>query len=102
MLTVAQFPDLIVSKSHSPWTFKVKDVNDTFTITVSNAGSVASSGTVIVTDTSPAGLQFNGSTSAGWSCMANGQIVTCTTMTAIANGGTSSVVLNVNVASSTG
>ncbi len=102
MVTVTQLPDLMVSKSHSPSTFTVNDVNDTFTITVSNAGSVASSGTVTVTDTLPAGLTFNGSTTAGWSCMANGQIVTCTTMTAIANGGTSSVVLNVNVASSTG
>ncbi len=103
MVTVTQLPDLTVAKIHAPANFTVNDVNDTFTITVTNGGFAATSGTVTVTDTLPAGLTFNGSTTAGWSCTAVAQVVTCTSTGVIASGGgTSAVVLNVNVASSTG
>ena len=96
--------DLIVSKTHNPSTFTVNDINDNFTITVKNQGTTASNGTITVTDTLPAGLTFNGSPTAGWTCNANGSNpVICTTVNAIAgSGGISALVINVNVAGSTG
>jgi uncharacterized repeat protein (TIGR01451 family) len=99
---VTQLPDLTVAKTHSPSTFTVNDASDQIPITVSNSGSAATSGTVTVTDTLPAGLTYGGFTGTGWSCMANGQTVTCTTTNAIAaTNGSSMVTLNVGVASST-
>jgi uncharacterized repeat protein (TIGR01451 family) len=94
--------DLIVSKTHNPATYTANDVNDTITITVKNQGTTASTGTVTVTDTLPVGLTFNGSTTVGWLCNATGSNpVICSTTNVIASNGTSLVVLNVNVASST-
>src|SRR5206468_1815296 len=40
----------------------------TYTITVSNVGTLVSSGTVTVTDALPAGLTATGLTGAGWGC----------------------------------
>jgi len=98
----AELPDLTVSKTHNPTIFKVNDQADTFAITVINNGSVASSGTVTVSDMLPAGLTYAGFSGTGWACSANGQLVTCTTTNAIAaSSGTSRVTISVNVASST-
>jgi uncharacterized repeat protein (TIGR01451 family) len=101
---VVTAPDLTVGKTHNPTTFTVNDQGDTFTITVTNSGNAPTTGTVTVTDNLPMGLTFAGSPTMGWSCNANGSNpVICTTTNAISgNGGTSSLVLNVNVAGSTG
>src|SRR5262249_18579863 len=48
-------PDLSIAKSHSG-IFIQSDTGKTYSITVSNVGSGASSGTVTVVDTMPAGL----------------------------------------------
>ena len=45
-------PDLTVSKSHTG-NFKQGDLADTYTITVNNVGSAATTGTVTVTDACP-------------------------------------------------
>jgi uncharacterized repeat protein (TIGR01451 family) len=96
-------PDLIVSKTHGPNSnFTVGEQGDTFTITATNQGNAATSGTVTVTDTLPAGLTYASFSGTGWSCSANLQVVTCTRTTAIAaSGGSSQVTISVNVASST-
>lgn len=73
--TLAQ-PDIFVVKSHSAQF--VVGTNATYTIALVNHG-VASSGTITVADTLPAGLTFVSASGAGWTCAANGQIVTCTT-----------------------
>ncbi|HEU5136414.1 MAG TPA: hypothetical protein VFU13_14790 [Steroidobacteraceae bacterium] len=69
--------DLSVTVSHTG-TF-VSGLTGTYTITVSNAaGMEREDNTVTVTDTLPAGLTYNSSSGAGWSCSAAGQVVTCT------------------------
>ena len=91
--------DLQVRKSHSG-SFVVGSTG-TYTITVNNAGTVASSGTITVTDTLPAGLTYvaAGSGGTGWTCGASGQVVTCTSTTAIAASGTAAAItVNVSVA----
>jgi uncharacterized repeat protein (TIGR01451 family) len=91
--------DLQVKKSHSG-VFTVGSTG-TYTVTVNNAGTGPSSGTITVTDTLPAGLTYlsTGSGGTGWTCGAAGQVVTCTSTTAIAAGGTgAAITLNVSVA----
>jgi uncharacterized repeat protein (TIGR01451 family) len=92
--------DLQVRKSHSG-TFTA-GTTGTYTLTVDNtSGSGASSGTITVTDTLPTGLTWSatGSGGTGWTCSASGRVVTCTSTTAIAAGGTAmAITLNVAVA----
>jgi uncharacterized repeat protein (TIGR01451 family) len=72
-----------------------------FTITVSNAGSLASSSTipVVVVDTLIAGVTPLSASGTGWSCGIAGQIVTCTRTGAIAaNAAAPPITLNVTTA----
>ncbi|MBL0125565.1 MAG: DUF11 domain-containing protein [Betaproteobacteria bacterium] len=68
----------------------------TYTLTVSNSGNVATSGTITVVDVLPAGMTIaagavtlGGAQAANWSCIAAGQNITCTSATAIAAAGNS-------------
>jgi uncharacterized repeat protein (TIGR01451 family) len=88
--------DLTLSKTH-PGSFTV-GANGVYTLTVTNLGNTATTGTITVTDTLPAGLSFVSGTGAGWSCSADGQVVTCTNPGPISgNHGTSTLALTVNV-----
>ena len=82
--TVLLPTDLTISKSHSG-NF-TQGQNGTYTVTVTNSGGVASSGTVTVTDTLPSGLTPGTATGTGWSCSTSGQTVTCTRSDALAGG----------------
>ncbi|HUQ34396.1 MAG TPA: hypothetical protein VM095_19905 [Pyrinomonadaceae bacterium] len=81
--TINGVPDLTITKSHTG-NFTQGQSNATYTITVSNSGTAATSGTVTVTDTLPAGLTFVSGSAAPWSCSAVGQVVTCTRSDALA------------------
>ena len=50
----------------------------TYSLDVSNVGTIADLGKVTVTDTLPAGAVFKSATGEGWTCAADGQKVTCT------------------------
>ncbi len=78
-------PDMTIAKSHvDPL---VRGSTSTYTLTATNSGNVATSGTVTVTDTLPAGLTPTGAAGAGWTCPAPvGQTVTCTRADALAAG----------------
>ncbi|MFL6282304.1 MAG: beta strand repeat-containing protein [Pyrinomonadaceae bacterium] len=86
--------DLTIAKSHTG-NF-TQGQNGSYSITVTNSGGVASSGTVTVTDTLPAGLTPGAATGTGWTCNTAGQTVTCTRSDALAGGG-SYPVINVPV-----
>ena len=87
-LVASAAADLQLTKTHSG-NFIV-GANASYTLTVNNtAGSAATSGTITVTDTLPAGLTFVSGTGTGWACSAAGQNVTCTSSTVI-NAGTTS------------
>ncbi len=93
--------DLTLTKSHSG-NFTVGSTG-TYNFTVNNIGGVASSGTITVTDTLPAGLSFvtGSTTGTGWSCSVSGQTVTCSSSTAIAAAGNSTFSFNVNIGTGT-
>src|ERR1044072_6680910 len=94
--TINQLPDLTIAKSHTG-NFTQGQVGATYSITTTNSGSSATSGTVTVTDTLPAGLTATAISGTGWSCVLG--TLTCTRNDALAAGSSYPVItLTVNVA----
>jgi uncharacterized repeat protein (TIGR01451 family) len=87
--------DLAIAKSATS-TFTVGS-SATYSLVVTNVGTVGTTGATTVTDTLPAGLTFSSGTGTGWSCGASGAVVTCTNPATIAAGASSSVTLTVTV-----
>jgi uncharacterized repeat protein (TIGR01451 family) len=95
--TVINAPDLIVSKSHAG-SFTQGQTGATYTITVTNIGTAATSGTVTVADTLPAGLTATDISGTGWSCVL--ATLTCTRSNALGPAASyPPITLTVNVAS---
>ena len=94
--TIVQLPDLTVSATHAG-PFTQGQAGATYTLTVSNVGTGATSGVVSIVDTLPAGLTATSVSGSGWSCVLS--TLTCTRSTVLA-GGTSypGITLTVNVA----
>src|SRR5438874_11942758 len=59
--------DMTIAKGHNG-NFTQGDAGDTYTLTATNSGNHASSGTVTVVDTLPSGLAATNITGSGWSC----------------------------------
>ena len=96
--TITPMPDLTIAKSHSG-TFKQSDTGDTYTITVGNAGSASTSGTVTVTDTLPTGLTPTAASGTGWTASISGSTVTATRNDALSGGASySALTVTVSVA----
>jgi uncharacterized repeat protein (TIGR01451 family) len=96
--TINGVADVTISKSHAG-NF-TQGQNGTYTLAVSNVGGAATSGTVTVSDTLPAGLTYVSATGTGWTCNTAGQTVTCTRATALAAGASyPNITLIVSVAS---
>ena len=94
---VVQLPDLTVTKTHIG-SFSQGQTGATYTITVSNSGFAATSGTVTVTDTLPAGLTATAISGSGWTCTL--ATLTCTRSDALAASASyPAITLTVNVAS---
>jgi uncharacterized repeat protein (TIGR01451 family) len=104
-----QNPDLALVKNDGGASF-VAGSTGTYTFTVSNVGSAATSGTTTVKDILPAGMSFTAPLTAGganggsYTCAVStttttNDTATCTTTTAIAAGGTNVLTLPVAVAS---
>ncbi len=88
--------DLAISLTHTG-NFTQGDPGDTYTITVANPGSLASTGTVTVVDALPAGLTATAIGGTGWS--ANLGKLTCTRTDALAAAASySPIIVTVSVA----
>jgi uncharacterized repeat protein (TIGR01451 family) len=95
--TINGVPDLTITKSHTG-NFTQGQNGATYTITVTNSGTGATSGAVTVTDTLPAGLTFVSAAPAAWGCSAVGQDVTCSRSDALAAGSSyTAITITVNV-----
>ncbi len=86
-------PDLRVSKTHTPASFAQASSSGFYTLTVGNIGALASTGTITLVDTLPAGLSLVSASGAGWTCAGAGQTVTCTTSESVAPAGTATPVI---------
>ena len=93
-INAAPTPNLTLVKT-GPNTATV-GTNFAYSLTVNNTGTAATSGVVTVTDILPAGLSFVSGTGTGWSCVASGQTVTCTTSGSILVNANSVITLTVN------
>jgi uncharacterized repeat protein (TIGR01451 family) len=92
-----QGPHLTITKSHTG-NFIRGQTGATYTITVTNAGTDATIGTVTVTDTLPTGLTVTGLVGTGWGCAPT--TLTCTRVDALAAAASYPVItLTVTVAS---
>lgn len=93
-------PDLFVQKSHNGpifGNFFQGETGATYSINVSNVGNLASSGTVTVIDSLPAGLTATALSGTGWSCTLG--TLTCTRSDALASFASyPSITLTVDVA----
>src|SRR4030095_3659978 len=93
---VNQLPDLTIAKSHTG-NFTQGQVGATYSVTVTNSGSAATSGVVTVTDTLPAGLAATAISGTGWVCVLG--TLTCTRSDALAAAASYPVItITVNVA----
>ena len=89
-------PDLTITKSHTG-NFTQSQTGAAYTIAVSNAGGVATVGTVTVTDTLPTGLTATAVAGTGWTCALSS--LTCTRSDALAGSANyPPITLTVNVA----
>jgi uncharacterized repeat protein (TIGR01451 family) len=79
--TITQLPDMTITKTHSG-NFTQGQVGATYTLTARNSGFAATSGTVTVTDTLPAGLTATAISGTGWTCVL--ATLTCTRNDALA------------------
>ena len=88
-------PDLAIAKSHTG-SFSPGQTGAKYTLTVSNIGTAATSGTVIVSDPLPTGLTATAIAGAGWNCTSPGG--PCTRNDALAAGASyPAITLTVNV-----
>ncbi|HKV32183.1 MAG TPA: hypothetical protein VJT14_14360, partial [Candidatus Dormibacteraeota bacterium] len=88
--------DLTIAKSHTdPF---VRGSTGTYSLTVTNVGGTATSGTSTVVDTLPAGLTPTAASGTGWTCGIVAQTVTCTSTAVVASNGSFPVItITVNV-----
>jgi uncharacterized repeat protein (TIGR01451 family) len=86
-------PDLAIAKTHSPANFAAGGTTGYYTITPSNIGAVATSGTVTIVDTLPAGITPTSANGSGWNCGIAGQTVTCTSVSSIAASAVGNVII---------
>jgi uncharacterized repeat protein (TIGR01451 family) len=90
-------PYLTIAKTHSG-NFTQGQTGAAYTIAVTNAGTLATNGTVTVTDTLPAGLTATAMSGTGWNCALSAS--TCTRSDALSAGGAyPAITLTANVAS---
>lgn len=79
VVTAPGGPDLSVLKKALEGQVSFGDPLD-YTLTVSNVGATATTGSVVLTDTAPTGLTIDSVVPAGtgWTCTVSGQNITCT------------------------
>src|SRR6185295_7291785 len=87
--TINQLPDMTIAKTHVG-NFTQGQVGATYSITATNSGFAASSGTVTVTDTLPPGLTASAISGTGWVCVLG--TLTCTRSDALAAGASYPVI----------
>ncbi len=92
---ITQLPDLTITKTHSG-SFTQGQTGAQYTVTVTNSGSAAVSGTVTVTESAPSGLTVTAMSGDGWTCTV---LPTCTRTDALAAGNSyPPITVTVNIA----
>ncbi len=96
-VTTGAQPDTTITKTHSGTGFTI-GTNGTYTLTASNMGTAAATGTITVTDVLPPQLSFVSGGGGGFTCTASGQTVTCSNPAGLAANTNAPITLTVGVA----
>ena len=88
-------PQLDLAKSATPNPFVVGQAAS-YLLTITNSGSVATSGNITINDTLPAGITLKSSTGTNWSCSGT-TVLVCTYTGTLAPASATQLTLNVNV-----
>src|SRR5205807_7858550 len=64
---------------------------------VTNVGDYPTSGPITATDTLPTGVTYTDASGSGWTCTANGQVVTCTSAGPLSPGASTPITVDVTV-----
>ncbi len=83
--TIVHTPTLGVTKTHSG-TFAVGQTTGSYTITVSNTSSIATSGKVFVNDSMPVGVAATTLNAPGWTCVPGEIFFSCSRSDSLAGG----------------
>ena len=83
--TAVHTPTLSVTKTHSG-TFAVGQTTGTYTITVSNTSSIATTGKVFVNDSMPVGVAATNLNAPGWNCVPGEVFFSCSRSDSLAGG----------------
>ena len=99
---VVNYPQLTLAKTSNAVnsTWALGGSNYTYTLTVTNSGSVATGGTITVKDQLPTGITPTSSSfspATGWNCTTSGQVITCTSTGVLAVGASSALTIPVNL-----
>ena len=98
-ITVLPVPRLALAKSsNGPWA--VQHRGAVYSLGVSNSGTAATVGEVVVIDSLPIGVSASNGIYDGWRCDVSDQQVTCTSSAEIATAGSSTIRLPVAVSAS--
>jgi hypothetical protein len=92
---VDPFPDVAIASSHAG-RFGV-GFDESYTIEVTNRGTLPTTGTITVTDVLPVGFTFVSAVGPGWACSSTGPTVTCSNGAVLQPSSSSSYVLTVTV-----
>ena len=97
IVTLPLVIDLAITKTHAE-DFLAGE-QGVYSIEVIAGGNTATSGPITVVDTLPAGFSYVSVLGSGWSCVAEGQVVTCVNESALAPGARSALELTVALSS---
>jgi uncharacterized repeat protein (TIGR01451 family)/fimbrial isopeptide formation D2 family protein len=84
--TVQGAPNLTIAKVANATPWDTGQTGRTYTLTVSNSGTLPTAGTVTVSDTVPAGMTITAMAGTGWTCGAGSPTRSCTTTTVLGAG----------------
>ncbi|AFZ11996.1 conserved repeat domain protein [Crinalium epipsammum PCC 9333] len=109
--TAVPAPDLAITKTDNDFSFTT-NVNGTYTLTVKNVGTIATTGTITVVDTLPTSFTYvppiapatnNAPGSSGWTCTESPiDTITCTNPGPLLPTQSSSIILKVTPTTATG
>ncbi len=95
VLTVNRINLSLTRSQQGEWT---RAGTGSYSLLVTNGGTVASDGPVVITETLPAGTTLSQATGSGWSCVVSGRVMRCSSLAIIPPGGTSQLDVVLDIA----
>jgi|GEM_PF-6612415 len=95
VLTVNRINLSLTRNQQGEWT---RAGTGSYSLLVTNGGTAATDGPVVITETLPAGTTLSQATGSGWSCVVSGRVMRCSSLAIIPPGGTSQLDVVLDIA----